>query len=104
MIDLGFTDAQIVEKATSETVNKEKPEEETGQYTVQIKALTQKVDPKTFTNLEGVKIYKGKDGFYRYTFGSFETIEQALEAKKQIEADKMLADAFIVLIKNLKKY
>ena len=106
LVDNGFPNAQIVEKVASETVAKdpEMKEEAAGEYTVQIKALSVKVDSKEFTDLEGVKIYKGKDGFYRYTFGEFKTREQAEEARDEITKQELLKDAYIVLIKNLKKY
>ena len=105
LVDHGFPEAQIVEKLASETqLPEQKTEPAKGEYTVQIKALSEKVDSKEFTDLEGVKVYKGKDGFYRYTFGEFETREQAEEAKSEITKQELLKDAFIVPIKNLKKY
>jgi hypothetical protein len=103
LLDQGFKDAQIVEKIESETVEVVAVKQ-TGEFTIQIKALKQKVDPKTFTQLDNVEVYKGKDGFFRYAYGSFNTREEALNEKKRIEKDEAVADAFIVLIKKLKKY
>ena len=106
LVDNGFADAKMVEKVASETIAKDPVmKQNEGEFTIQIKALSMKVDSKEFTNLEGVKVYKGKDGFYRYTFGAFKTREQAEEAKNEITAkQELLKDAYIVLIKNLKKY
>ncbi len=107
LVDNGFPNAQIVEKGVSETINKSAvvdQENQTGIFTVQIKALSVKVEAKEFTDLEGIKVYKGKDGFYRYTFGEFKTKEDAEAAREQITKQELLKDAYIVLIKNLKKY
>lgn len=103
LIDKGFEDAQIVDKIESDLIE-EKVVEQNGEFTIQIKALKQKVDPKEFTNLEGIQIYKGKDGFYRYTYGTYKTREEALAVKNSIGNQDTLKDSFIVLVKNLKKY
>ena len=106
LVNNDFGSAQIVEKIESEEkpveLAKQTPVE--GEYTIQIKALTQKIDPKEFTDLVGIEIYKGKDGFYRYTFGVFKNREQAEEAKKEITKNELIRDAFIVHLSSLKKY
>jgi len=104
LVDHNFESAHIVEKIESEEKDPIVKSEVKGEYTIQIKALTQKVNSKEFTDLEGVEVYKGKDGFYRYTFGEFKTREQAEEAKLEITKQELIKDAFIVLINNLKKY
>ena len=103
LIDNGFPDAHIVEKQAS---NQKDPilEQTSGEFTIQIKALKVEISPKEFTKLEGVKTYKGKDGFYRYTYGEFATREEAVNAWAEITKQDLVKDAFIVLIKNLKKY
>ncbi|MBN2669790.1 MAG: OmpA family protein [Bacteroidales bacterium] len=103
LVDAGFKNAQIVEKTSTDEIIA-KPEIESGEFTIQIKALRQKVEPSTFTKLSNVEVYKGKDGFYRYVYGSYATRQEALDAKKSIGDEQELKDAFIILVKNLKKY
>ncbi len=106
LIDGAFPNAQIVEKVMSET-NVELPQNtsQIGEFTVQIKALSVKVKTKEFTNLKNVKIHKGKDGFYRYTYGQFKTRAEAEAVRDDIIAkQELLKDAFIVLVKNLEGY
>lgn len=105
LIDYGFEGAQIVQEIMPDPVKSLLDiEKSTGEYTVQIKALSIKVDAKEFTDLENVKIHHGKDGFYRYTIGMYDTREAVERAKEEITKNELLKDAFIVSIKNLKKY
>jgi tetratricopeptide (TPR) repeat protein len=106
LIDLGFTEAQIVDKQSSEEEIEPQPElkSEKGAYTIQVKALKQKVDPKSFTDLEGVEVYKGKDGFYRYVYGSYASWKEALVEMKKLKAEESVSGCFIVSLKNLKAY
>lgn len=103
LIDNGFPNSQIVEENASSQSDPVIQKIE-GQFTIQIKALTIRVKSTEFTQLENVKIYKGKDGFFRYTYGEYKTKEEAVEAKSIITKDELIKDAFIVPIKNLKKY
>jgi len=55
--------------------------------------------------LKGVKYYKGKDGFYRYVYGTYKTYEEATQVKEKIRnEEEEIKDAFIVPLKKLKKY
>lgn len=72
-------------------------------YTIQIKALKKQVKSGYFRDLSNVQEYIGKDGFYRYSVGEFNSVEKAkTEWKKIIE--KGYKDAFIINIKHYKKY
>ena len=65
-------------------------------YTIQILALkeTELVGKWFMKDLQGVLIHDGKDGFHRYTYGTFSTLEGALNALEGIRA-KGYSDAFI---------
>jgi len=105
LLDKGFAKAHIVEKSES-VANQTAPSVDSTitYFTLQIKALKQKVNPKTFTSLKGVEVHLGKDGFYRYVYGRFASREDALGAKQTVETDETLKDAFIVPFKTLLEY
>jgi len=64
------------------------------QLTIQIRALYRPVDLSRYGNLEELKEYPCKDGYYRYTTGTFNTLE---EASRKLGAVRRLGygDAFI---------
>ncbi len=54
-------------------------------YTIQLMALkVRPVDVSYFAPLENVRVILGKDGFYRYTYGEFDTIEEAEKVRQQL--------------------
>jgi hypothetical protein len=54
-------------------------------FTVQVMALLKPVDVSYFKNIPGrVVILHGKDAFYRYTYGQFQTLEEAKKARRDI--------------------
>ncbi|HDJ34375.1 MAG TPA: hypothetical protein ENF21_09800 [Bacteroidetes bacterium] len=54
-------------------------------YTVQLMALkVRPVDVSYFAPLENVRVILGKDGFYRYTYGEFDTQEEAEKVRQQL--------------------
>lgn len=65
-------------------------------YTVQILALksAKLVNRKFLKDLRGVLKHDGKDGFHRYTYGSYSTLEEASAVLEQIKS-KGYSDAFI---------
>jgi tetratricopeptide (TPR) repeat protein len=69
LIKLGYKDAFIRKHQGSEL--------QTAQFTIQIMALKNPVTIDHFTNLGAVNIEQGSDGFYRYTYGTFSSLEQA---------------------------
>ncbi|NOY37177.1 MAG: hypothetical protein GXO83_06340 [Chlorobi bacterium] len=63
-------------------------------YTVQLMALLNPVDVSYFKNLDNVEILHGKDAFYRYTYGRYQTLEEA-EAERQRILGMGYADVFV---------
>jgi len=96
VINKGFTDAFIID------INKYIQRETKGnaEYTIQLKALKNPINIKFFSNLKGVKEFIANDGYYKYTIGSYKTMEDARKSLKTIKA-KGYKDAFIV---NVEKY
>jgi hypothetical protein len=48
-------------------------------WTIQISASRSSLNKKAFKGLDPVHEFKGKDGFYRYTYGIFQTREEAVQ-------------------------
>lgn len=104
-IDNGFADASIIsmgelgwEKSESQSAFNVRQTETLpsagGEYTIQLKALVKPLDPGFFKSIKGVKEHYSTDGFYRYIYGQYPTIEQAREeCRKFIEAG--FPDAFV---------
>ena len=63
-------------------------------YTIQIYALLKPPHPKAFKGVTDVRVFHGKDEFYRYTVGEYEGFTAAKKALKTIVA-KGYEDAFI---------
>jgi len=87
VIDNGYPDAYIMEKRNFEyTIRKrmegEKYKELT--YMIQIMALKKAVDISYFSKLGDVKEYVGKDGFHRYVYGEFKSINIATAALSMV--------------------
>lgn len=53
-------------------------------YTIQLMALKKPVDATYFTNLSGVNVVQGSDGFYRYLYGSYTTGDEAKNSLQQV--------------------
>lgn len=66
----------------------------TARYTIQIRAYRVEVNPSIFTNLEGVKVFAGTDGYYRCVYGEY--YEYSV-AKENLQIIRQLGyhDAFI---------
>ncbi len=81
VLDMGYPDAYIMEKRNFEsTIRKRTLGDQANMlyYTIQIIALQNPVDPSYFKDLN-VRQFVGQDGFHRYVFGLFESINEALE-------------------------
>jgi len=63
-------------------------------YTIQIYALINPPHPEAFEGVADVRIFHGKDKFYRYTVGEYEGFSAAKNALKTI-VEKGYKDAFI---------
>lgn len=120
-IDLGFNDAKIIDTkelnriTVANTTNK--PNTNTQQtitdttnntnsnqtkiYAIQVKALSSPIDISMLKNLKGVKEYLGADGYYRYTYMEFESIEEA-KLKLQSIKDLGYTDAFVIDVNRYK--
>ncbi len=84
------------EEATSRTVIQPVIQFESGlgNYTVQIMALLVPVDTDFFSNISGVAVTRGEDGFYRYTVGSTESRDEAIAMKDKV-VSLGYSDAFV---------
>jgi len=69
-------------------------------YTIQIMALKKPVELSYFNNLSGVNVIEGSDGFYRYSFGSFSSTEEAKNSL-QLVIDSGYKNAFIKKVKKI---
>ncbi len=68
---------------------------QSGMYSVQVKATLKPVNMSIFKNLDNVNMHFGKDGFYRYSCGKYNDLNEAKKALKTIR-EKGYTDAFIV--------
>ncbi len=71
-------------------------------WTIQFSASRNKLNKKSFKGLDPVHEFKGKDGFYRYTYGTFLTKEEAAQ-KVQVVKKKGFNQAFAKPIGAIKK-
>ncbi|HQB78777.1 MAG TPA: SPOR domain-containing protein, partial [Tenuifilaceae bacterium] len=55
-------------------------------YTIQLMALVQPADPAIFANLPEVSYSKGADNLFRYTYGAYESRDEALLVINDIKA------------------
>ncbi len=103
-IDNGFSDASIIsmndlgwEKNESQTTYNAQQNETlpaTGIYTIQLKTVIKPLDADYYKNLKGVKENYSKDGFYKYIYGQFATLDEArAECRKLVETG--YSDAFV---------
>lgn len=72
------------------------------QWTLQFAASKNELSERDLRNLKSVKVFKGKDGFYRYCYGTFNSRQEANQAINLLR-DKGFNQAFPKLIGNLKK-
>ena len=71
-------------------------------WTIQITASKKSIDTKTFTGLKPVLEFKGKDGFYRYTYGTFNSRDEAA-ARISFVRQKGYKQAFAKTIGSIRK-
>jgi outer membrane protein OmpA-like peptidoglycan-associated protein len=96
IIESGYKDAFVVDYNNLNPI-KEKTftAKKKGTYTIQIKASKSKMDMSEFRKLVEVREYEGKDGYYRYAYGIFESYYDAKDEWQIIIKDGY-PDAFIV--------
>ena len=98
ILDMGFDDAQMVEKRKLERMIQDNSGEDPFvpmTFTIQVMALKNPRDVSFFRNLDNVKRIEGKDGLYRYICGEYKNIEDALRMLPGI-LKKGYEDAFIM--------
>ncbi len=104
VLDNGFPNAYVTEKRDFEhTIRKRTmgDKAEKLQYTIQIIALRNPVDPSYFKDLN-VRQFVGRDGFHRYVFGVFESINEAIEVLPLVK-DKGYEGAFVKPLSHYEK-
>jgi outer membrane protein OmpA-like peptidoglycan-associated protein len=97
VIDLGYTQAGIMEKRRFEQLIGERTAGDKRvfiRYTIQLIALKKPVESAFFKDLEDVSTYRGEDGIYRYAYGSYSDINEAREALESVK-QKGFDEAFI---------
>jgi len=83
-----------------QTSQEEVPDDE--QWTIQFVASKTSLSKKSFKGLDPVHEFKGKDGFYRYTYGTFKTREEA-NRKLSVVKKKGFPKAFAKTAGSIKK-
>lgn len=103
VIDEGYRDAGVIENRRFEQVVEERSAEEDGTserkqgaagFTIQIMALKNPVDITYFKQMEGVRVFKGVDGIYRYVYGNYSGVIEARDRLKEVR-EKGFKEAFI---------
>lgn len=92
----------LLEKDASSSVRQAKESKSDKVYVIQIVALRKNFDPGR-VNLSPVTVSRGEDGFNRYTFGEFPTVEAA-EAHLREIWEMGYTDAFIREIGGISNY
>jgi hypothetical protein len=100
VIDLGYSDAGMLEKRDLEQLVAQLSEEGVmveASFTIQIMALKNPVQVDYFHPLEGVIRYTGRDGLHRYVYGEYDGIDRALDMLPRLR-DMGYHDAFIMSV------
>ena len=77
--------------------------DEDNHWTLQFAASRNKLAERNLKGLQNTRLFEGKDGYYRYTFGNFATRQEANEAISYLQS-KGFSQAFpkkIGILKNL---
>jgi hypothetical protein len=72
-------------------------------YTIQIMALKKETNPETFGALDNIKVSYGRDGWYRYTVGEFNSVASARSALKDV-ISRGFKDAYVRKISDVSNY
>jgi len=71
-------------------------------WTIQFSASRSPIAKKSFKGLDPVHEFKGRDGFYRYTYGNFASKEEASDQVKVVKK-KGFSQAFAKTVGSIKK-
>jgi len=93
--DAKDTDASVFE-ANSDALDMD------DKWTLQFSASRNELSSRDLKTLENTRMFKGKDGYYRYTYGVFDSRQEANQAIPLLR-EKGFKQAFPKLIGNLKK-
>lgn len=100
IVQLNFeTDPDAEMLATYNTEGQAVPQDQ--KWTLQFAASKSKLSQKDLNGLKDYTIYEGKDGFYRYTYGVYNTRQQTSEGIAVLKS-KGFSQAFPKQIGNLK--
>lgn len=106
LIPLVIPDEKILEekhitelRINKDSVNRIVDEEGEPVFTIQLAASKKPFKPGHFQGLSGIKVYHGKDGFYRYTCGRFVSRRAAEQKLKQLK-EKGYSQSYIREIKD----
>jgi outer membrane protein OmpA-like peptidoglycan-associated protein/Tol biopolymer transport system component len=104
-VDQGYDEAMMLEKQDLEDLIRDLSGDDLPvviTYTIQIMALENPVDVSYFKDLDGVRRFMGRDGLYRYVYGEFEGIDDAMKILPEIQ-EMGYTDAFIMYLARYKK-
>jgi outer membrane protein OmpA-like peptidoglycan-associated protein len=105
----GFVNSYIVTQSEINTGAKNliSPDNTSGRsgreiiYTIQLKAARQKINLNSFKDLDGVREIASPDGYYRYVYGEFRSLDKAREAvvsaNKSGYKDAFIRDLYLLL-------
>jgi len=103
IVELNFmTDDTAEEADASVFEGKSKVTNKDDKWTLQFSASRNELSLKDLKNLKNTQMFKGKDGYYRYSYGVFNSRQEANRAISFLR-DKGFSQAFPKLIGNLKK-
>ncbi|MCK5821213.1 MAG: SPOR domain-containing protein [Bacteroidales bacterium] len=103
IVELNFmTDTEAKETDASVFEGKSMVSDKDDKWTLQFSASRSELSVKGLKNLKDTRMFKGKDGYYRYTYGVFNSRQEANQAISFLH-DKGFSQAFPKLIGNLKK-
>jgi outer membrane protein OmpA-like peptidoglycan-associated protein/tetratricopeptide (TPR) repeat protein len=105
VIDAGYPNAGMLEERDLERLISRLSAEGisvTASFTIQIMALKNPVEISYFKPLEGVVMYRGKDGLHRYVYGDFPNVREAIQRLPSIR-QMGYEDAFIMSILRYRK-
>jgi len=106
VVDEGYPEASIIEKRELDKRIRmlstgSEATAEVKRYTIQIMALKNERDVSFFKDLPGLQRIVGSDGIYRFIFGEYGSVKEAMEKLPEVKT-LGYKDAFIWNMKNYK--
>lgn len=97
-----ITDPEAREADVSDFGGSAENTDNNDKWTLQFSASRNELSDRVLKDLDEVRTFKGKDGFFRYTYGKFKTRQEANKAIPLLKS-KGFSQAFPKLVSNLKK-